>query len=526
MNKDYLRTARILLVDDEISILCLLENILNRLGFANIRKLSNPLDVAPAIAEMPPALVITDLAMPEMDGIELIAQIRLTNSDHLMLPIIVLSGSAMGANKRKALAAGATDILHKPLDSAEILMRIRGVLLSRFLHMEIQNQNVLLEEKVAERTKELRDSQNQVVQRERFRAFGEMASGVVHDFNNTLVSVIGYSELLLGDESALRDPEMVREYLQIMLTAGLDATHVVGRLRDFYRPREETDVFTAIQLNKVVAEAVAIAQPKWREQTQARGLTIEVALELEKVPVVSGSGAELREVLMNLIFNAVDAMPAGGVITIRSRHEGDHVLIEVADTGRGMPEEVRRRCFEPFFTTKGTAGTGLGLAMVFGILNRHDAHIEVESGPELGTTFKLRFPVVDRIEGQADACRIEKLAVINILVVDDDPVSCDVLGKYLRADGHRVETVRSGDDALLHLSSNGVDLVITDQGMPGMNGTQLAGAVRERGHELPVVLMSCFGPDLREHPGLFRGVLRKPIQQRELRKLLSEIARA
>lgn len=176
MNKDYLRTARILLVDDEISILCLLENILNRLGFANIRKLSNPLDVAAAIAEMPPALVITDLAMPEMDGIELIAQIRLTNSDHLMLPIIVLSGSAMGANKRKALAAGATDILHKPLDSAEILMRIRGVLLSRFLHMEIQNQNVLLEEKVAERTKELRDSQNQVVQRERFRAFGEMAS--------------------------------------------------------------------------------------------------------------------------------------------------------------------------------------------------------------------------------------------------------------------------------------------------------------------------------------------------------------
>lgn len=525
MNKDYLRTAQILLVDDEIIMLCLLENILNRLGFANIRKLSNPLEVAEAIVEIPPSLIITDLVMPEMDGIDLIAQIRVTNSDHLKLPIIVLTGSASGPVKRKCLAAGATDILQKPLDSAEIFMRIRGVLLSRFLHMELQNQNAVLEEKVAERTKELRDSQHQVVQRERFRAFGEMASGVVHDFNNTLVAVIGYSELLLSDETALREHETVRAYLKIILTAGLDATHVVGRLRDFYRPRAETDVFSAVELNKIVSEAVAIAQPKWREQTQARGLTIEVALELEKLPVVSGSGAELREVLMNLIFNAVDAMPEGGVITIRSRHEGEHVFIEVADTGKGMPEEVRRRCFEPFFTTKGTAGTGLGLPMVFGILNRHDAQIEVQSEPERGTTFQLRFPITDRIEHAPAACRIEKLLGIDILVVDDDAVACDVVGKYLRADGHRVETVRSGDDALSHLSTNRVDLLITDHGMPAMNGIQLAKAVRSRGNEVPVFLMSCFGPDLRENPGLFQGVLRKPIQQRELRKLLSEIAR-
>jgi signal transduction histidine kinase len=525
MTEDSLRKAHILMVDDEVSSLCMLENILNRLGFTNIRKLKNPLAVAMAMVANPPDVIITDLSMPEMDGIDLIAQIRVTYPDNLALPIIVLSGSATPQNKRKALAAGATDILHKPLDSAEILMRIRGVLRSRFLHLALQNQNALLEEKVAERTKELRDSQHQVVQRERFRAFGEMASGVVHDFNNALVAVIGYSELLLGDESLLRDPEMVREHLQIMLTAGRDATHVVARLRDFYRPREESDVFTALDLNKLISEAVALAQPKWREQVQAKGLRIEVALELEKVPFVAGNGAELREVLMNLIFNAVDAMPGGGKITIRSRQNDGDVLIEVADTGKGMPEEVRQRCFEPFFTTKGEAGTGLGLAMVFGILKRHDAVIDVESAPGKGTNFHLRFAAMDRVEHASAECRIEKLPSLHVLVVDDDPVARDVIGKYLRSDGHEVECAASGEDALARLMTDGIELLITDYGMPGMNGTQLAQAARERGHGQPVILMSCFGIDPREKPDFIRGLLRKPIQQQELRKLLSEIPR-
>jgi signal transduction histidine kinase len=525
MKEDSLRKARILMVDDEVTVLCLLENILNRLGFTNVCKLHNPLDAAAEMLACPPDLVITDLCMPEMDGVALIAQIRAVHPDNLVLPIIVLSGSATPQIKRKALAAGATDILCKPLDSAEILMRIRGVLCSRFLHLELQNQNALLEGKVAERTKELRDSQHQVVQRERFRAFGEMASGVVHDFNNALVSVIGYSELLLGDESALGDPEMVRQYLRIMLTAGRDATHVVARLRDFYRPREETDIFAALDLNKVISEAVALTQPKWREQAQARGLRIEVALELEKIPFVMGSGAELREVFMNLIFNAVDALRAGGVVTIRSRMDAGNVLIEVADNGTGMPEEVRQRCFEPFFSTKGEAGTGLGLAMVFGILKRHDALIDVESAPDQGTNFRLRFPALDRTEHAPVGGMVEKPPRLHVLIVDDDHVACDVIGKYLRSDGHHVESAGSGEAALARLTTNGIDLLITDHGMPGMNGVQLARAARAKGHEQPVILMSGFGLDPGDKPDFVQGLLRKPIQQQELRKLLIEVAR-
>jgi signal transduction histidine kinase len=523
MTRDSFQDARILLVDDEISSLCLLENILNRLGFPNTEKVSNPLLVAAEMAANPPDLIITDLSMPQMGGIELITSIRKDRPDDLTLPIIVLSGSATSQNRRKALAAGATDVLHKPLDSTEVMMRVRGALRSKSLHLELQNQNQVLEEKVAERTKELRDSQHQVVQRERFRAFGEMASGVVHDFNNALVSVIGYSELLLGEE--VQDPALVREYLQVILTAGRDAAHVVTRLRDFYRPREEGDVFTPLDLNKLISEAVALTQPKWREQAQARNRTVEVKYELQKAAFVSGSGAELREVFMNLIFNAVDAMPLGGVITIRSKMDDGDVVVEVADSGTGMPEKVRQRCFEPFFSTKGEAGTGLGLATVFGIIKRHDAEIDVESAPGKGTTFRLRFPTLDRVERDADAGRIEVLPSLHVLVVDDDHVACDVISKQLRADGHQVESVASAEDALARLGANGIDLLITDHGMPGMSGMQLAHAARAMGHKQPVILMSGFPLDPKERPDSVHALLRKPVQQRELRKLLVEVAR-
>jgi signal transduction histidine kinase len=524
MTEDSLRRAQLLLVDDDVSILCLLENILNRLGFTNIRKLTNPLDVESEIQAAAPDLIITDLAMPVLDGIELITRIRKIYPDDLDLPIIVLSGSIVAQAKRKALTAGATDILLKPFDTAEILMRIRGVLRSRFLHLELKSQNVLLEERVAERTKELRDSQHQVVQQERFRAFGEMASGVVHDFNNALVSVIGYSELLLGDEEAIRNPETVREYLRVMHTAGRDATHVVGRLRDFYRPREETDVFAALNINKLIEETIALTQPKWRQPAQFQAAPIQVALELEKVPYVSGCASELREALMNLIFNAVDAMPQGGAITVRSRQDSSHIVVEVSDSGVGMTDEVRQRCFEPFFSTKGEEGTGLGLAMVFGILKRHDALVEIESLTGRGTTFRLRFPVLDGLEQDPVASQTRMLPKLHVLVVDDEQVARDVLAKYLQTDGHHVECVSSGEDALARLHTDGIDLLVTDHGMPGMTGIQLIDAARAFGHQQPAILMSGLDLDPQNKPSFVSSILRKPIQQRELRKILAEIA--
>ncbi|MEO6738726.1 MAG: response regulator, partial [Chthoniobacteraceae bacterium] len=316
MNEETLKEGRILMVDDDVSSLCLLENVLGRLRFKHTRKLTDSRRIIEEFDAYAPDLVITDIEMPHLDGIQLVERLRLHLPKDTCLPILVLTGSSNPAHKRRALLAGATDILFKPFDSAEMQMRVRSLLQTRFQHLEIQGYNRALEQKVAERTvelegvlAELKGSQRQIVQQERFRAFGEMAGGVVHDFNNALMSITGYSDLLLQDESLMDDRELLRQYLKTMNMAGRDASHVVSRLRDFYRPREETDVFSAVNLNALIEEVVPLTKPKWHDHALETGRAIRVELELQKVPPVLGNGAELREIFMNLVFNAVDAMP-------------------------------------------------------------------------------------------------------------------------------------------------------------------------------------------------------------------------
>ena len=407
MTEDQIKSATILVVDDKVANICLLQNILNRVGFTNIQSLSDSRETLRKVAEIQPDLIVLDLHMPHLDGYEVLQQLGTATPRENYLPVLVLTADATSTAKRRALAAGATDLLHKPFDSTEVIMRIRGALKTRFLHLEVQGQNVLLEQKVAERTRELSEAlaelkatQHHMLQHERLRAFSEMAGGVVHDFNNSLMSVIGYSDLLLSDEDALNDRETVLDYLRTMNTAGRDAAHVVSRLRYFYMAAGIGGMSLApLDLNSVLAEVVALTQPKWKDQALAQGRTIRVDLDFEKLPRTSGDENELRELATNLIFNAVDAMPKGGAITLRTRREGEEgARFEISDTGTGMTEEVRDRCLEPFFSTKGEGGTGLGLSMVFGVVKRHGATLDIESTPGAGTTIRIHFPPCDESE--------------------------------------------------------------------------------------------------------------------------------
>lgn len=283
--------------------------------------------------------------------------------------------------------------------------------------------------------------------------------------------MIGYTELLLNDPTTLDDKPTVLDYLQTMNTAGRDAAHVIGRLREFYRPREETDVFECVALNHLIEQAVALTQPKWRDQARAHGRTIEINLDLEKVPTIAGNPAELREVLTNLIFNAVDAMPAGGTITLRTYRLAASVVVSVTDDGTGMSEEVRTHCLEPFYSTKGDGGTGLGLSMTFGIVKRHDAELDIESVPGRGTTFRITFPSNVKTFAAERAPTVSAPRRLRVLVVDDDPIPRNVVRSYLLADGHTVATANSGQDAIVEFEAGNFDLVVTDHAMPGMNGT-------------------------------------------------------
>jgi nitrogen fixation negative regulator NifL len=376
---------------------------------------------------------------------------------------------------------------------------------------------------------ELRAAHVQVVQQERLRALGTMASGIAHDFNNALAAILGFTELLCSRPENLADTKKTLRYLQMMNTAAQDAGIVVNRLREFYRQREEGEVFAPVDLNKLIEQAVSLTQPRWKNQAEIKGVTIRVVTELEPIRPVAGSEADLREAFTNLIFNAVDAMPQGGTITMRTRSASSRVIMEVADTGTGMTEEVRQRCLEPFFTTKGDRGTGLGLSMVYGILQRHLGSVEIETALGKGTTFRLSLPAAQETPPTAKRDSAPaSIRPLRVLLVDDEDIVRQILREYLIGDEHVVETAANGREALDKLPKAAFDVVILDRAMPGLSGDQVAVAIKELQPELPVILLTGFGNMMQaagETPPGIDLVLGKPVTIAGLRSALAQVVK-
>jgi PAS domain S-box-containing protein len=373
---------------------------------------------------------------------------------------------------------------------------------------------------------ELRETQKQIVQQERLRALAQMASGVAHDFNNVLAKILGFNELLLAWPENLNDKDKVKKYIQMTSAAAQEAVNIVNRLREFYRHRKESDVYQAVDVNETVTQAVVLTQPKWKDQMMASGATVVVETDLKDVPPIRGSESDIRESLINLLFNAVDAMPQGGTITVTTGTEDKSVVIQVRDTGRGMTEEVRQRCFEPFFTTKGERGTGLGLAIVYGIVQRHGGSIDVQSEPGTGTVFVIRLPIPQAESGELVTSSAAPARPLRVLLAEDEPQVRDIEAEYLRGDGHFVETAADGREALERFAQWGYDVVVVDRAMPEMNGDQLTAAIKQKSPQTPVIMVTGFadmpveGADTAHQPDV---ILRKPIAQMTLRQAIARV---
>ncbi|MCS7186101.1 MAG: GAF domain-containing protein [Armatimonadota bacterium] len=394
-------------------------------------------------------------------------------------------------------------------------------------YLSIAIRNASLFQQVQQAYEELRAIQERIMEQERLRALGQIASGIAHDINNALVPIQGFAEILMEHG----DP-MVRDAAEVIFKSANDITATVQRMREFYKVRSSEEVLEPVNLNSICQDALIMTRPKWFNMPRERGIVIETQLELaDDLPPLMGIPGEIRQAIVNLIMNAVDAMPEGGTLTIRTyrRDKGGRAwaVVEVSDTGIGMDEEIRRRAIEPFFTTKGERGSGLGLAAVYGTVQRHEGFMEIDSEVGKGTTVRLWFPsnvtkTIELPEGELPSLRL--------LVIDDEPSVRETLALLLRKDGHVVSTAVDGEEGLelfqvSQLQGKPFNVVITDLGMPKLDGMAVAKKIKEIAPETPVVLLSGWGFRIRseEVKDFIDLVLTKPATHQQIRRALSQI---
>lgn len=375
----------------------------------------------------------------------------------------------------------------------------------------------------------LKQAQQRTIQYERLSALGQMASGIAHDFNNALMPIMGLSEFLLLHQELWRDKEEMESVLRDIHMSAKDATQIVQRLRSFYKP-SDGELFIPVELDDVIRHAIDLTRPRWKEEMAAQGVDVDMRIDLQSEACVDGSASELREAFVNLILNAVDALPkGGGVVTVQSWTTGKMALVDVTDTGAGMTGEIQRRCFEPFFSTKGPAGTGLGLSMVYGMAKRHNGAVTVHSTGSEGTVLRMVLPIAGSTQGEItptpDDVGPDPERLVRILVVDDDERTVRLVAKFLRVDGHDVVTANSAEEGLKRARDGGYDLIITDRAMPSMSGDDLVAAIREFDSATPVVLLTGFGEIMKQKgevpPGVNR-IVSKPVTLKDLRYVLAK----
>jgi signal transduction histidine kinase/ActR/RegA family two-component response regulator len=389
---------------------------------------------------------------------------------------------------------------------------------------------------------ELRQTQQSVVQRERLLALGQMSSGMAHDINNAISPILGFSELLLQQEEGISDP--ARKHLSYIRLAAQDIAQMVARMSEFYRRRDQTEPLRAIDVNKLVGEVVELTRPRWRDMSQSQGINVKVTPNLgQNLPTLHTNAGELREGLTNILLNSVDALPAGGNITVSTRASRlsktnaadapDRLIIEVTDDGVGMDETTRRRCLEPFYSTKQQrGGTGLGLAMVYGMMERHEGKIEIESELGRGATVRLIFPLRQNTSIQTVSAQdVAPRSGLRILCVDDEPLLREMMHEILTGQKNEPTVADGGRSGLAkfefaHKEGKPFDVVITDLGMPDMDGRELSQKIKSISPKTPIIMLTGWGKVLDEKLGACDAVdivISKPPRIKEISDAIARV---
>jgi signal transduction histidine kinase/ActR/RegA family two-component response regulator len=374
----------------------------------------------------------------------------------------------------------------------------------------------------------IREQYSQV---EKMSALGELASGVAHDFNNTLAGILGRAQLMLGT----KDLAKIENGLQIIIKTAKDGAKTIKRIQDFARQRRDHD-FQPVDMSQLLLDVGEMTRPRWKDSAEVANVHISLNLQLRCNAMVMGDESELREVLVNMVFNAVDAMPEGGTLTLSAQELNGCVELSVSDTGIGMSEDVRLRIFDPFFTTKGKTGMGLGLAVSYGIIRRHEGTVEVDSEVGQGTTFRLMLPIAKGARKTQPTAELHvppvahpiRISQTKILIVDDEAYVRVLLRDILEKEGCEVALAEGGREALALFEEEHFDAIFTDVGMPEMSGWELARAVRERNSQIPLAVITGWGEavgSIEQKAAQVDWVVAKPFDSSQIVEIAREVFR-
>ncbi len=361
-----------------------------------------------------------------------------------------------------------------------------------------------------------------IIQSEKLAALGTMAGGVSHDFNNLLMAILGHIQLVLPQ---VQDEEIKRR-LQNIEKAVFDGSNTVRRLQRFTeRERDPSATAAPVDVSESVKDVIELTRPRWKNFMERSGYRIDLQQNLAANCLATINASDLREVFTNLLLNAIDAMPQGGTLSFRTFISGEHVVVEISDTGIGMSKEVAEKIFDPFFTTKGIGNSGLGLSVSWSLLGRYGGEIQVRSKPGKGTTFVIKLIKAEAVKPAGVAKTSEGTSSYRLLLVEDDPEILNILRDMLRLKGHRVVAVSDGAKALDLIDGSDFDLVLTDLGMPVVSGWEIAKRTKAKNSKTPVVMITGWGAQFEEENLAARGVdlmLAKPLSWD---KLLGSIER-
>ena len=347
-------------------------------------------------------------------------------------------------------------------------------------------------EMIAEAHSRYEAQREQEIHAQKMAALGELSFGVAHNVNNTLTGILGRAQLILRNSN---DPAKIEAGLELIIKSAEDGAHIIRRIQDFARQRPSRE-FETVAISELLKDACEMTRPRWESRSEFA--PIRFALHGDCKAFINCDPVELREVLVNMIYNAIDAMPSGGEVRVTAQENRERVIVCITDTGTGMTPEVKQRLFDPFFTTKGKAGTGMGLAVSFGIIRRHEGSIEVDSEPGRGTTFKISLPKVVPTQPEAKGIQTPEAITttsddkVRVMVVDDETHVREVLIEALEAEGCEVVSAQSGEIALaLYDQYEGkFDALFTDIGMPDMSGWELVTEIRKHTQTMPIAIIS------------------------------------